>query len=248
MNGYMGKLLRVDLGQRKLWDEPVKEEYARGFVGGSGLAARLISDMVSANTDPLGPQNPLVFMTGPFVGTAVPSSGRYSVCALSPLTRIWGEANSGGFFGPELRFAGYDGVVITGCSDKPVWLSIIEGKPLLRDASDLWGSDSYKTQEMVRQAVGDDKVRVACIGIGGENKVKMAAVMNDHGRTAGRTGMGAVMGSKKLKAIAVYGDQPIPVADPEKLKEVMKDWISQMKRPGHFGYSVLRGSQLKKGD
>ncbi len=228
MNGYMGKLLRVDLSQGRLWDEPVKEEDARGFVGGSGLAARLIFDMVSANTDPLGPQNPLVFMTGPFVGTAVPSSGRYSVCALSPLTRIWGEANSGGFFGPELRFAGYDGVVITGCSDKPVWLSIVEGKPLLHDASNIWGSDSYKTQEMVRQALGDDKVRVACIGAGGENKAKMAAVMNDHGRTAGRTGMGAVMGSKKLKAIGVRGQAKIPLAEPDQLKTLARDIIADL--------------------
>jgi aldehyde:ferredoxin oxidoreductase len=228
MNGYMGKILHVDLSQRRLWDEPVKEEDARRFVGGSGLAARVIFDMVSPDTDPLGPENPLVFMTGPFVGTAVPSSGRYSVCALSPLTRIWGEANSGGFFGPELRFAGYDGVVITGCSDKPVWLSIVKGKPQLHDASGIWGSDSYKTQEMVRQALGDPKVRVACIGDGGENKVKMAAVMNDHGRTAGRTGMGAVMGAKKLKAIGVRGEAKVPLADPEQLKTLARDIIADM--------------------
>ena len=228
MNGYMGKILHVDLSQGRLWDEPVKEEHAREFVGGSGLAARIIFDMVNPDTDPLGPENPLVFMTGPFVGTAVPSSGRYSVCALSPLTRIWGEANSGGFFGPELRFAGYDGVVITGCSDKPVWLSIVEGKAQLHDASDIWGSDSYATQERVRQALGDPKARVACIGSGGENKVKMAAVMNDHGRTAGRTGMGAVMGSKKLKAIGVRGEAKVPLADPDGLKTLAREIIADM--------------------
>jgi aldehyde:ferredoxin oxidoreductase len=228
MNGYMGKLLYVDLSQGRLWDEPVKEADARQFVGGSGLAARIIYDMVGPDTDPLGPQNPLVFMTGPFVGTAVPSSGRYSVCALSPLTRIWGEGNSGGFFGPELRFAGYDGVVITGCSEKPVWLSIIEGKPLLHDASGIWGSDSYRTQELVRQALGDQKVRVACIGAGGENRVKMAAVMNDQGRTAGRTGMGAVMGSKRLKAIGVRGQAKVPLADSEGLKTLARDILKDL--------------------
>ena len=228
MNGYMGKLLYVDLSQGRLWDEPVKEADARQFVGGSGLAARIIYDMVGPDTDPLGPQNPLVFMTGPFVGTAVPSSGRYSVCALSPLTRIWGEGNSGGFFGPELRFAGYDGVVITGCSEKPVWLSIVEGKPLLHDASSIWGSDSYRTQELVRQALGDQKVRVACIGAGGENRVKMAAVMNDQGRTAGRTGMGAVMGSKRLKAIGVRGQAKVPLADSEGLKTLARDIITDL--------------------
>jgi len=228
MNGYMGKVLHVDLSTEKLWDEPLKEELARAFVGGSGLAARLVYDMVDAHTDPLGPDNPLVFMTGPLVGTAVPSSGRYSVCALSPLTHIWGEANSGGFFGPELRFAGYDGVVITGCSSKPVWLSIVEGKPQLHDASTLWGSDSYATQQMVRQALGDQKARVACIGVGGENMVKMAAVMNDHGRAAARCGMGAVMGSKRLKAIGVRGSAKVPVANPERLKELARDIIADL--------------------
>jgi aldehyde:ferredoxin oxidoreductase len=228
MNGYMGKVLHVDLNTGRLWDEPLKEELARKFVGGSGLAARLIYDLVDSDTDPLGPENPLVFMTGPFVGTAMPSAGRYSVCALSPLTRIWGEANSGGFFGPELRFAGYDGVVITGSSNRPVWLSIVEGKPQLRDASSLWGGDSYVTQQMVRQALGDDKVRVACIGIAGENKVKMAAVMNDHGRAAGRTGMGAVMGSKRLKAIGVRGSAKVPLADPERFKTLVRDIIANL--------------------
>lgn len=228
MNGYMGKILHVDLSKGRLRDELVNEGHARAFVGGSGLAARIIYDMVNQDTDPLGPQNPLVFMTGPLVGTAMPSAGRYSVCALSPLTRIWGEANSGGFFGPELRFAGYDGIVITGCSSKPVWLSIVEGKPQLQDASNIWGSDSYATQQMVRQALGDDKIRVACIGVAGENKVKMAAVMNDNGRAAGRTGMGAVMGSKKLKAIGVRGSAKVPLADPERFKTLVRDIITDL--------------------
>lgn len=228
MNGYMGRVLHVDLSKGKLRNEPLNEEDARLFVGGSGLAARIISGMVNPDTDPLGPQNPLVFMTGPFVGTAMPSAGRYSVCALSPLTRIWGEANSGGFFGPELRFAGYDGVVITGSSNQPVWLSIVEGKPKLHDASDIWGHDSYDTQQLVRDYLGDQRARVACIGIAGEHKVKMAAVMNDHGRAAGRTGMGAVMGSKKLKAIAVRGHDKVPLAEPERLKTLVREIIADL--------------------
>lgn len=228
MNGYMGRILYVDLTKRQLRDEPLNEEDARSFVGGSGWAARIIHNMVKPDTDPLGPQNPLVFMTGPLVGTAMPSAGRYSVCALSPLTRIWGEANSGGLFGPELRFAGYDGVVITGCSDKPVWLSVVEGKPQLHEASDIWGHDSYLTQQRVRDALGDQRARVACIGVGGQNKVKMAAVMNDHGRAAGRTGMGAVMGSKKLKAIGVRGQAKVPLADPEGLKTLVRGIIADL--------------------
>jgi aldehyde:ferredoxin oxidoreductase len=228
MNGYLSKILHVDLSTGRLRDQPLKEELARAFVGGSGLAARIIYDMVDRDTDPLGPENPLVFMTGPLVGTAMPSAGRYSVCALSPLTRIWGEANSGGFFGPELRFAGYDGIVITGISSRPVWLSIVEGKPQLHAASSLWGSDSYATQQIVRQTLGDDKVRVACIGVAGENKVKMAAVMNDHGRAAGRTGMGAVMGSKKLKAIGVRGSAKVPLADAERFKTLVRGIIAEL--------------------
>jgi aldehyde:ferredoxin oxidoreductase len=220
MNGYMGKILRVDLSAGKLWDELLNEEHARAFVGGSGLAARYVYDMVDGDTDPLGPDNPLVFMTGPLVGTVMPSAGRCSVCALSPMTRIWGESNTGGFLGPELRFAGYDGIILTGQAERPVWLSIVEGQAKLRDAADLWGGDSYETQERVREVLDEPKTRVACIGQAGENRVLMAAVMNDHGRAAGRTGMGAVMGSKNLKAIGVRGSAKVPLADPDGFKAI----------------------------
>ncbi|MBU0702395.1 MAG: aldehyde ferredoxin oxidoreductase family protein [Chloroflexi bacterium] len=226
MDGYIGKILRVDLGAGKLWDESLNEEYARDFVGGSGLAARYVYDMVDGDTDPLGPDNPLIFMTGPLVGTSMPSAGRCSVCALSPLTRIWGESNTGGFFGPELRFAGYDGIIITGWAEKPVWLAIVEGRAELRDATSLWGSDSYETQEQVRETLNEPKARVACIGQAGEKRVLMAAVMNDHGRAAGRTGMGAVMGSKNLKAISVRGNARVPLADPDGFKGVVREVIA----------------------
>ena len=223
MNGYMGKILRVDLSTGDIQDELLNEAYARAFVGGSGLAARYIYDMVDGGTDPLGLDNPLVFMTGPLVGTAMPSAGRCSVCALSPLTGIWGEANTGGFLGPELRFAGYDGVIITGQAQKPVWLSVVDGRAELHDADGIWGGDSYATQDRVREALGEPKARVACIGPAGENLAKMAAVMNDHGRAAGRTGMGAVMGSKKLKAIAVRGKAKVDLADPDGFKAVVRE-------------------------
>jgi aldehyde:ferredoxin oxidoreductase len=226
VNGYLGKILRVDLSIGELGDEPLNEEYTRAFVGGSGLAARYIYDMVDGDTDPLGPHNPVVFMTGPLVGTAMPSAGRCSVCALSPLTSIWGEANTGGFLGPELRFAGYDGVIITGRAEVPVWLSVVDGRAELHGAASVWGCDSYETQERVRQELGEPKARVACIGVAGENLVKMAAVMNDHGRAAGRTGMGAVMGSKNLKAVAVRGNGRVPIADPEGFKAVVRAIIA----------------------
>lgn len=228
MHGYMDKLLRVDLTTGELRDEPLNEAYARAFVGGSGLAARYAYDLVDEETDPLEEENPLILMTGPVVGTSLPSAGRYSVCALSPATGIWGEANSGGFFGPELRFAGYDGIIITGRAEKPVWLSIAEGRAELHDAAELWGLDSYATQERVQALLEEPKARVACIGPAGENQAVMAAIMNDHGRAAGRTGMGAVMGSKNLKAIAVRGTARVPVADPEALKEVTREIIAEL--------------------
>jgi len=226
MDGYMGKILRIDLSEGKLWDEPLNEEYARAFVGGSGLAARYVYDMVDGDTYPLGPDNPLVFMTGPLVGTAMPSAARCSVCALSPLTFIWGESNTGGFFGPELRFAGYDGIIITGQAERPVWLWVVRGHAALHDAADMWGSDSYETQERVREALKEPRARVACIGQAGESHVLMAAVMNDHGRAAARTGMGAVMGSKNLKAIGVRGSARVPLADPDGFKAVVRDTIA----------------------
>jgi aldehyde:ferredoxin oxidoreductase len=228
MDGYIGQILRVDLSTGKLWDEPLNETYARQFVGGSGLAARYIFDMVDGDTDPLGMDNPLVFMTGPLVGTAMPSAGRCSVCALSPLTRIWGESNTGGFIGPELRFAGYDGIIITGRAERPTWLSILNGQAALHDAATLWGCDAYETQSRVREAMGESKARVACIGAAGENVVPMAAVMNDHGRAAGRTGMGAVMGAKNLKAIGLRGAAKIPLADPDGLKALVKEIVASL--------------------
>ena len=213
MDGYAGKLLIVDLTSGQLKDEPLSPFIAHSFVGGAGYAARYLYPELTRELDPLGPENPLMFMTGPLVGTRAPSCGRYEVCTLSPLTGIWGEANSGGFWGPELRFAGYDGIVVRGQSDRPVWLSIVEGQPALHDAGDLWGLDCYETQQRVRDELEDAKARVACIGPAGENLVLFAAVMNDHGRAAARTGVGAVMGSKKLKAIAVRGTSRVSLAD-----------------------------------
>jgi len=214
MNGYMGRILRVNLTTGDIQAEPLNEAYARQFVGGSGLACRYLYDMIDANTDPLGPANPLVFMTGPLVGTSAPSCGRYVVCARSPLTGIWGEANAGGYWGPALRFAGYDGIIVTGQSPQPVYLYVHDGQAELRDASHLWGLDYYAVHDVLKSELGDDRARLAAIGPAGENGVRFAAILNDNGRAAGRTGMGAVMGSKRLKAVAVSGRNRVPLADP----------------------------------
>jgi len=253
VNGYMGKLLIVDLTSGKIEDEPLNADYANQFIGGSGLAARYLYDMVDADTDPLGPENPLFFMAGPLTGTRAPSCGRFVICARSPLTGLWGESNSGGFFGPEMRFAGYDGIIVKGQSPEPVYLHIADGKASLRDAKRLWGKDAYETQDAIQDEVGDAKTRVACIGPAGENLVRFAAVMNDDGSAAGRTGMGAVMGSKNLKAVAVRGHQKIPLADAERFaalarealaaikEDIMTDILRETGTAGSLDYSMMLG-------
>ena len=211
MNGYVGKLLVVDLSSGQIANAPLNRDYARDFIGGSGLAARYLFDYLRADTDPLGPDNTLVVMAGPFTGTKAPSCGRFVVAARSPLTGIWGEANCGADFGPEMRFAGYDGIIVTGRAARPVYLWIHDGQAELRDATGLWGQDTYATQRLIAQDLGNSRVKSLCIGQGGENLVRYAAALTTHGRTAGRSGLGAVMGSKNLKAIAVRGREPIPL-------------------------------------
>jgi aldehyde:ferredoxin oxidoreductase len=229
VTGYIGRLLRVDLSNGQITEEPLNEDYAQFFIGGSGLASRYIYDMVTEETNPLGAENPLVFITGPLTGTNAPCCGRFTVCARSPLTGFWGEANSGGIFGPTLKFAGYDGVIVTGSSPRPVYLEIVEGKAQLKDASQLWGQDCYQTQAIIKEEIQKPKVSIACIGIAGEKRSKMAAIINDQGRAAARTGLGAVMGSKKLKAIAVSGDARPQLAAEGTFTEAVREAYSLLK-------------------
>jgi len=229
MYAYLGRILTVDLNTGIIGEEPLAEDMLRQFIGGSGVGCRLLYDHLGPDTDPLGPENPLLFMAGPLVGTPAPSCGRYVVCARSPLTGLWGEANSGGFWGPELRFAGYDGILITGKAATPVYLWVRDGEAELRDAAHLWGLDTYQTQRQVKEEAGDERTRVCCIGPAGEQGVLYAAVMNDHGRAAGRTGMGTVMGAKNLKAIAVRGSGQIPLADSDRFREVTRDILELFK-------------------
>jgi len=199
-------LLRVDLTQGQIREEEIDAGYRRDFIGGSGLAARLLWDVLDPGRDPLDPASPLIWMTGPLTGSGGPTTGRFSICARSPYTGIWGESNIGGFVGPELRYAGFDGVWITGRAAAPVYLWIHDGQAELRKADHLWGkTDTYATQRVIRQETGEDRARVAAIGVAGENGVGYASILSDHGRAAGRTGMGALMGAKNLKALAVRG-------------------------------------------
>lgn len=221
MLGYVGKILRVNLSSKKISEEKIGEDVARKFIGGVGLAAKIIYDEVEPKTSPYDPNNKIVFMTGPLTGTLIPCTGRYVVCAKSPLTDAWGEAHAGGFWARELKRAGYDGIVIEGRSERPIYLVIDDGDVRIERADQFWGLGCLDVEEAIKKDLGGD-FKVACIGPAGENLVRFAAIINDEGRAAGRCGMGAVMGSKMLKAIAVRGSKEIPVKDPERIKSILR--------------------------
>ncbi|MFX0137691.1 MAG: aldehyde ferredoxin oxidoreductase N-terminal domain-containing protein, partial [Candidatus Hodarchaeota archaeon] len=209
ITGYIGKIIRVNLSSGDIKIENLNLDLARDFVGGSGFGIKYIYDEVPPETDPLSEQNKICFFTGPLVGTPSPSTGRYMVCSKSPLTNMYGEACSGGFWGSELKFSGFDGIIVEGIAETPKYLWIHNGEVELKDASSLWGKDTFETEAQIKNVLDDNKIRTASIGPAGEKLVKMAAVINDMGRAAGRTGMGAVMGSKKLKAIACRGTNKV---------------------------------------
>ena len=220
MFGYRGKILKVNLTQGSTTVEAIDKAMLRHFIGGAGLGTRLLYDMIDSTTDSLGPDNPLIYLTGPFTGTMVPTSGKSTFCAKSPKTGLLGYSTVGGHLGADLKFAGYDGVIISGIAPKPSYLLIEDLDVELKDASHLWGKDTEQTWEMLKEETGHRTAGVARIGIAGENQVKYASIIVDHHRAAGRTGLGAVMGSKKLKAIVVHGsDRKIPVAKDEELRE-----------------------------
>ena len=229
--GYVGKILWVNLSTGEFKDEPLSEELCRQYVGGYGLGAKIIFDRMPAGTDPLGPDAILGILTGPFDGTAALGGSRYVAVGKSPLTGGWGDANSGGDFGPQLKYAGYDGVFFTGVSDKPVYLLIDSGRAELKDASSVWGKDTFETEDIFKAEYGKD-VEVACIGPAGEKVCLIAAIMNNKGRAAGRSGLGAVMGSKRVKAIVAKGNLKVPQFDEERVKELRKK--SQAELGGHI--------------
>jgi aldehyde:ferredoxin oxidoreductase len=226
MNGYHGRFLNVDLSEQKTQDMPLDENDLKKFIGGATLAAKLIYDHVQKGMDPLGPDNPLVFSTGPFTGTSIPMVSRYAVSGVSPLTGFWGEATSGGSFPFRLKGSGYDGIFITGKADNPVYLYLDNGSAQIKDASHLWGKDSYETQKIIKEELGQDGLAVACIGSAGEKLIKTAGIMNDQGRAAGRCGLGALMGSKNLKAVAAVGRMRPDLADSAKVNELAKESVA----------------------
>lgn len=234
-NGFWNRVLRVDLSTGKTWEEHPTDEFFRQHVGGRSFIAHYLLKEVAGDTDPLGPDNRLIFMAGPVTGTPLPGAGRHSVGGKSPLTGGFGEAEAGGFWGAELKHAGYDGIVIQGKAEKPVYLWIDENTVEIRDAAHLWGKKTGDVEDAIRADHGDRLIRIAQTGIAGENLVKYALVVNDLNECAGRTGMGAVMGSKNLKAIACRGKKQVPMADPKKIREVAM-WVRDTMDENHYNF------------
>jgi len=238
INGYMGKLLFVDLSNGEIKDEVLDEKICYDFIGGYGIGARIIYSHQKPGADPLGPGNILGFMTTLLAGTPAPGGARFTVMAKSPIYGGWGDANSGGFFGPHLKFAGYDGVFVSGVSAKPVYLFINNGKAEIRDASHLWGKDTYETEDMLHAEHGK-QTHVACIGPAAEMLTLISCVMTHRGSAAGRSGLGAVMGSKKLKAVAVTGNQEVSIADSATANRLRKEFVTDLKSVMFFGSTFL---------
>ncbi|MGY5871020.1 MAG: aldehyde ferredoxin oxidoreductase family protein [Candidatus Thorarchaeota archaeon] len=220
MNGYRGKILKINLTSGATTVESLDENLLKQFIGGAGLGARLLYDMVDADTDPLSPDNPLMLLTGPFTGTFVPTSGKSTFISKSPKTGLFGYSTVGGHLGADLKFAGYDAIIITGASENPCYILIEDSDVEIRDASHLWSKDTEETWEILKEETGHKNAGIARIGIAGENLVKYASILVDHHRAAGRTGQGAVMGSKKLKAIVIHGsDRKVPVDNDADLRK-----------------------------
>lgn len=218
MYGWTGQILRVDLGSGEIRKEALNKQWAEDYLGARGLGTRYFVEEVSPNVEPLSAANNLIFATGATTGSLGTSTGRFEVVTKGPLTGTIAGSNSGGLFGPELKFAGYDMIIFTGVSKKPVYLYINDDQVELRDAAHVWGKDTFDATDTIVQETNPD-VKVACIGPGGENLARIACIINDKDRATGRSGVGAVMGFKKVKAVAVVGSGAVRPADPEAIRE-----------------------------
>jgi aldehyde:ferredoxin oxidoreductase len=240
MFAYAGKILRVNLTTGKVSTEPLSEELAKNYIGGIGLGIRLLMDNSKPGTDAFDPDNPIIYLTGPLSGTLGPTGGNsYAVVSKSPATGCIANAEAHGFFGPDLKRAGYDAVIITGKADKLSYLWIDDDKVQLMDAEQLRGKSPYETDVSIREELGDYYIRVSAIGEAGEKLCRFAAIINDEFRAIGRAGMGAVMGSKNLKAVAVRGTHDVNVANFDGFKEFIKMIYERMKGPATKKYKTL---------
>jgi aldehyde:ferredoxin oxidoreductase len=254
----MQPILKINLTTRETDIFQIPKEWEHDYLGGASLGARLLFDTLTRDLDPLSPAAPLLMMTGPLTGTTGPAVGRFVVCGKSPLTGLWAESNCGGFWGPELRTAGYDGLWVTGKAERPVYIWINDQVVEFREASDLWGQDTYEVQKSIKASTGVPGAKVLTIGTAGEALIPFSILLCDHGRVAGRTGLGAVMGSKNLKAIAVKGTGVLPIFDPGNFStkraesnrilkaDPMTSMLSALGTAGAADYFNYLGEQPKK--
>ncbi|SDB96915.1 MULTISPECIES: aldehyde ferredoxin oxidoreductase family protein [unclassified Candidatus Frackibacter] len=231
MSGWMGQILRIDLDNEQVTVERLDRQLAKDYIGARGLGTKLFYDEVDPKVEPLAPENKLIFATGPLTGTAAVSGSRYNVVTKSPLTGTIAASNSGGYFPSELKYAGYDAIVFEGKAEKPVYIVIDDDQVEIKSADNLWGKTTLETDNYLRSEYSD-KFKTATIGPAGENLVKFACIMNDRERAAGRSGVGAVMGSKNLKAVMVRGTQGVQVANKDKFKQVLKKSLDKIKESG----------------
>ena len=236
MNGFAGKIARIDLTARSVTEEPLDPEVARKYEGGRAFGAKVLLEELKSEIDPLGPENKLIFAGGPTTGTVMPGQTRYVVIGKSPLTGLYGEAGGGGSFMTNVKRAGFDALIIEGKADSPVYVWVHDGQVEIRDASHLWGKLVADTDDTLREEVGDVNARVACIGPAGEKLVRFACVIAEKHKAAGRCGLGAVMGSKNLKAVVARGTGTVPVADPAKLRGIIREMAAAAREdPGQQG-------------
>ncbi|WHH60809.1 aldehyde ferredoxin oxidoreductase family protein [Petroclostridium sp. X23] len=231
--GYMGKILRVNLTTKKITTEELPEKIAKDYIGGAGFGIKYLFDEVPGDVDPLGEENKLIFASGPLSGTSAPCASRIALTTKSPLTGAVGMALSGGYFPVEMKFAGYDILIVEGESEEPVYLWIKDDKVSIRPAKKLWGINTFDTQVLIKDELNEQNARIACIGPAGENLSKMASIINEK-RAFGRKGVGAVMGSKNLKAIAIRGTGKVPIANEQAFKEARSFMLSAMKKSAHL--------------
>ncbi len=240
MHAINGKILQVDLSTGRLWADEHDAAFYRSYIGGRGVALHYLLSQMPTGADPLGPDNLLVFAPGILTGTVMPGSGRHGVGAKSPLTGALASGEAGGWWGSELKRAGFDGIVIRGRAEQPVYLWVHDGQVEIRSAAALWGQLTVDAADAIRAELGDPKIQVATIGPAGENLVRFAAIMHTPNRAAGRSGLGAVMGSKNLKAVAVRGSQPLGLADKNLMNPIVK-WLSRSYRTS-MGWAVANGT------
>lgn len=253
----MQPVLRIDLTTGVTSIMQIPHTWEKDYIGGSGLAARILFDMLNPNLDPLHPDSPLLFLNGPLSGTYGPAVGRYVICGRSPLTGLWAESNCGGYWGAELRKAGYDGILITGRCENPVSITVIDDRVQILSAAHLWGMDNYEYQKAILPSMPSG-ARILSIGVGGERLIAYASILADHGRVAGRAGLGAIMGSKNLKGIVVQGHGRPPIANPIAFEEVrsrtnralrqdpMTAVLNELGSAGAADYLDYLGEQPKK--